>query len=348
MSGISLESDKEEEQKDGDDETTRTEGTGSPSPPEAAPESPLGFDDEFDDEELDADSFREAETMFEEYENRQSAGMSGDDYAQSDNDEDTLTILDTVQSVPSQEYRSRESAPVAEPEQPMPPEPPEPIAAQTPPAEQAPEPVQPPTEKPQADEADYIPEPPPEPEPVSEPVAETPEEPASEEPVETKAPAGTEEYVPVPPPAPPPSPQETQEEYVPVPPPDPLVSAAPPPPEPATADTIFDETMLGALKDSLGKKQLTDLLESLIEKADEIIAVLSDISVAGNIDEISARAHELKGMAGNFGLTELSTLAAELERNAKAGITDGIPGILEALPDANRRAKSALAKWINT
>lgn len=110
---------------------------------------------------------------------------------------------------------------------------------------------------------------------------------------------------------------------------------------------IFDVAMLDSLKDNLGRDQLSDLLGSLTDKADEIVAALEAALSPLNIQAIAARAHELKGMAGNFGLTELSRIAGDAERKAKTGQSDGLTEMISRLPAANIRAKEALRDWLN-
>lgn len=113
------------------------------------------------------------------------------------------------------------------------------------------------------------------------------------------------------------------------------------------AGSVFDEALLGNLRTNIDEEQLNELLEGLFLKTDEIVAYLKDVSVQENVDEVIARAHELKGMAGNFGLTEISTLAAKLERIAKSEEQEGLEELLKTLPEANQRAKDALNSWVD-
>jgi signal transduction histidine kinase/CheY-like chemotaxis protein len=109
---------------------------------------------------------------------------------------------------------------------------------------------------------------------------------------------------------------------------------------------IFDQSMLVTLKDSLGKDQLGELLDGLLDKTTEIVAALQEASDKQDIDAIAARAHELKGMAGNFGLIEISDIASQAEKKARAKAVNDIGPLLSGLPAAKTRAESALASWI--
>lgn len=115
---------------------------------------------------------------------------------------------------------------------------------------------------------------------------------------------------------------------------------------PQPAIPVFDEHMLGTLKSSLGESQLFELLESLIEKADEIVEDLVQSRQDMDLQHIRARAHELKGMAGNFGLTQLSKLAGDTEIAAREARAADVPKLVSRLPEANAAAKRALNAWV--
>ncbi|HEU4838258.1 MAG TPA: ATP-binding protein [Micavibrio sp.] len=122
------------------------------------------------------------------------------------------------------------------------------------------------------------------------------------------------------------------------------------PPEserPVVANGIFNPVMLQGLKDAIGGRQLEELLSDLINKTDEILQQMDEAAKLGDLQALAARAHELKGMAGNFGLVEISTIAAEAEKKAKTNETDGLGALVNALPDASARAQTALKDWVS-
>lgn len=124
-------------------------------------------------------------------------------------------------------------------------------------------------------------------------------------------------------------------------------SFAPPKPEerPVVTDGVFNPDMLQSLKDAIGTKQLGELLDDLIIKTDEILGQMGEATKLGDLDSLAARAHELKGMAGNFGLVEISSIAEQAERKAKTNQVDGLGSLVNSLPDASMRAQTALKDW---
>ncbi len=108
---------------------------------------------------------------------------------------------------------------------------------------------------------------------------------------------------------------------------------------------VFNPDMLQSLKDTIGAKQLGDLLTELIVKTEEILQAMQDASKQNDLVTLAARAHELKGMAGNFGLVEISSIAAQAERKAKNAETSDLGPLVGSLPDASMRAQNALKEW---
>ena len=110
--------------------------------------------------------------------------------------------------------------------------------------------------------------------------------------------------------------------------------------------SVFDHRLLDGLKGSMKPTDLQDMVGSLTAKNDEIVAALQIAVQANDIEAIAARAHELKGMCGNFGLKELSALATRIEKAARDNTPGGLADIIATLPDANARSKAALDQWI--
>jgi HPt (histidine-containing phosphotransfer) domain-containing protein len=125
---------------------------------------------------------------------------------------------------------------------------------------------------------------------------------------------------------------------------------SPPPPVETTNIKFGTETeaeLLQTLRDSLGQEQLQELLASLFTKTDEIIRALNDLQVM-DFEFIRARAHEVKGMCGNFGLRNLADLAKRIEVSAKAGIPDGLNDMIRRLPDTYARARQEIVHWLGS
>lgn len=111
-------------------------------------------------------------------------------------------------------------------------------------------------------------------------------------------------------------------------------------------ETVFDQSMLNNLLESLGQEQFGDLIQGFITTADDIISKMIPLKEGGSVDEIRDRAHELKGMAGNFGITELSAIAGDIEKAAQDNNLDTALIGIDKLPDANERAKNAITLWL--
>ncbi len=109
---------------------------------------------------------------------------------------------------------------------------------------------------------------------------------------------------------------------------------------------VFDPGQLGNLRSALGPTQLTELLDGVIDKTLEIIAALEEALEVSDTSAIGARGHELKGMAGNFGLTELSRLAADIEKAGRTGDAPAAAPFIARLPEACACARTALQSWL--
>lgn len=109
---------------------------------------------------------------------------------------------------------------------------------------------------------------------------------------------------------------------------------------------IFDLPMLQGLLESLGKEAFKGLIDGYQETADSLVETLSSLSDSDDAEIIRARAHELKGMAANFGVKVLSDVAKIAEDNAKDGDLDIAKDAITKMPAANDKAKSHLMRWI--
>lgn len=111
---------------------------------------------------------------------------------------------------------------------------------------------------------------------------------------------------------------------------------------------VFDAPMLDTLKSNLGPEKLNDLLRELIDKTRELMEAMESAVARRDIATLKARAHELKGMTGNFGLSEISQIAARIEKAARiesANLFEEATPLVLGLPAALARAQNALAAW---
>ncbi len=109
---------------------------------------------------------------------------------------------------------------------------------------------------------------------------------------------------------------------------------------------LLDILVLENLANTLGKEQFNDLLDGFLNKSDEIINNIDNIVVEGNILTLGARAHELKGMSGNFGMKHISSIADKVEKYAKISEKDKAINHAKKLKTANEETKAAFNKWI--
>lgn len=117
--------------------------------------------------------------------------------------------------------------------------------------------------------------------------------------------------------------------------------------ENSSEDPAFDQAVLQTLKDNLPSEQLEELVRGALDKAGEIIVELHGALEEQDLSKLSAKGHELKGMAGNFGMKEISRMAAEVEKQARHGSIDqNLDALIADMPKAKARADAALAEWM--
>ena len=129
-------------------------------------------------------------------------------------------------------------------------------------------------------------------------------------------------------------------EYVPAPPPQEINS------DENEAVPVFNDALLKDLKLSLGANELKELTDDVVVKSASILAELKQALAAQDMDGLAAKAHDLKGMTGNFGLIELSDLAALTEKQLKQNDLVSINDTLNKLEGAVERATNALDSWV--
>lgn len=110
----------------------------------------------------------------------------------------------------------------------------------------------------------------------------------------------------------------------------------------------FDPSILGGLKGTMNREDLHDMIEGLLMKNEEIIAAMAVAVLERNYTVLRARAHELKGMCGNFGLRQLSIAGAYIEKAARDETLDGLSAIISDLPQAQLVARAAIEQWIES
>ena len=117
---------------------------------------------------------------------------------------------------------------------------------------------------------------------------------------------------------------------------------------PPTNGDVFNTETLDTLKSHLAKKDIQEMLDDLTQKTDEIIEAMNQAIASEDKETLSARGHELKGMAGNFGLVEISKQGGEIEAKAKTQPIVILTALVSPLPEMQKRAKTALNTWLET
>lgn len=109
---------------------------------------------------------------------------------------------------------------------------------------------------------------------------------------------------------------------------------------------LLNYDILKSLLTNLGKKQCEELIAGFLEKTDELIETLEVCYEKSDSDLIKARAHELKGMAGNFGMNALSVLACEIEAFINKNDLEQVHILIQKLSACNHESKLELLEWL--
>jgi len=110
----------------------------------------------------------------------------------------------------------------------------------------------------------------------------------------------------------------------------------------------FNSETLDTLREHLELNEIKEMINDLVTKSSEIIDNIQIALEKNDTEALNHRAHELKGMTGNFGLLELSEIAGELETKAKRDEAILVlSSIISTIPEAQKRAEKALSRWIN-
>jgi len=112
------------------------------------------------------------------------------------------------------------------------------------------------------------------------------------------------------------------------------------------SDYGLDQAILSSLKSGLSTEQIQEILVGFYEKTDELIADIGNTYLNGDSVGLNARAHELKGMAGNFGFSELSKMCAIIEKSARDNQLDIAKEPIEHLGESYAMARGYLNIWL--
>ncbi len=105
---------------------------------------------------------------------------------------------------------------------------------------------------------------------------------------------------------------------------------------------VLDRETLRELREMLGPG-LTLVLDQFGGQASGLLHSLEQKATSGDMEAVRTLAHRLKGSAGSIGARVLAAEAAQLERMAAEGDTEGVRAKLEFLPALITRTVQALA-----
>ncbi len=113
-------------------------------------------------------------------------------------------------------------------------------------------------------------------------------------------------------------------------------------------DEILDLEILNSLRKHLSPTKIKEMIEDVLQKTDEMGHDIKTALNGNNQDIISSKCHDLKGMAGNFGLKEISNLAKEIELKSKSQPSIITSTLINNLPETKKRALAALSEWYSS
>lgn len=103
---------------------------------------------------------------------------------------------------------------------------------------------------------------------------------------------------------------------------------------------------LESLKGHIKHDDLRSMLNDTNKLMSEIVDAITEAAKAKEWQAVSFKAHELRGMTGNFGIVEVSATAGIIEKEAKAGEIDIIAPMIGQLEEQKKRADKALQIWL--
>lgn len=105
--------------------------------------------------------------------------------------------------------------------------------------------------------------------------------------------------------------------------------------------SLIDQEMMQGLRENLGSESLNELLVGFWSKADELVDALVELAPSEDTKSMYERAHELKGMAANFGFKGLADCADGVEKAAKNKDLSAARGSIHKLNEIKEKSKKA-------
>ena len=112
--------------------------------------------------------------------------------------------------------------------------------------------------------------------------------------------------------------------------------------EPMADQTILNDESLKKLQQLGENKFVHEMVSMFFGYADDKLSVAREALDAGDIDAVEKAIHPLKTSAGHVGALAMKEIAQEIEKLARDGEKDPVPGLLAALEQAYAEVKPVL------
>ena len=112
------------------------------------------------------------------------------------------------------------------------------------------------------------------------------------------------------------------------------------------SEKAFQKDVLSTLAATLDADQLKMLVNDFWEKANDTIGYLQRSSSLEEPEKLKQAAHDLKGMAGNFGLMRLGELSGQIEEAARQDRIEDASIFAQMFPDIYIDSYNALEEWL--
>ncbi|MDT8894491.1 ATP-binding protein [Halomonas sp. I1] len=98
-------------------------------------------------------------------------------------------------------------------------------------------------------------------------------------------------------------------------------------------ESLLDDDVLGALKESLGDDDLVALVARYRDQSREHLAALKDAVTRHDAEAVRYQAHQLKGESASLGAVKVADAALRLERAGKEGVLDSAQADVQRLEE---------------
>lgn len=111
---------------------------------------------------------------------------------------------------------------------------------------------------------------------------------------------------------------------------------------------MLNMTMMNDLKSSLPHDTVVELFDDLIKKSKELTEQLIAANDAGDYAELGEKAHNIRGMAGNFGLQGLMEHSGKIEDAVRAGDNEKAAALTQSSRHILEQSLTQLDQWLKS